>query len=454
MNWIQRVFDRLNPYQPGSAGIFSYLIMLALMGTALLVRIAVAPLEAGLQYLTFFPAVALSAIIGGLWPGLCAIFIGMCMATFIFVPPYYTISLHSLQVAFWANMVFMIDGLVVCSAVVAMRRYQQKLNASIDELKHTEQIIRTTQEGFWFCDAQGRVLEVNDSYCRMVGYTREALLTMRIDELEANQSSDTFARHIQQIMAVGHDTFETRHLCQDGIFVNLEISVSRSSTRDDAFIVFARDITERVGREARRLAEVKEQRDVLVREVHHRIKNHLQGVVGLLRQHAIDHPEMADLIEVSIGRVYSIAVIHGLQAHSLTEEVDLDALMKSIVEASGARIDYANTLDATVFLSGDETVPVALVLNELIANACKHRIENSPVLIRMETNEDNTRITIRNRFDADRLPVSRNGQGLNLIQSLLPRKSAHLAIERSGDIFQAELKLSPPVTILKADWVE
>ncbi|OGT19982.1 MAG: hypothetical protein A2342_08850 [Gallionellales bacterium RIFOXYB12_FULL_54_9] len=442
MNWIEGIFDRLNLYQLKGGGIFSYLIMFSLMSSALL-RILVAPLEAGLQYLTFFPAVALSAIIGGFWPGLCAVFIGMCMATFIFVPPYYSISLHSLQVAFWANMVFLVDGLVVCSAVAAMRRYQVKLNASIDGLRLSEQIIRTTREGFWLCDTGGRILDVNDSYCHMVGYTRDELLSMCTGDLES--SCSTFSSHLQRIMECGYDTFETVHRHKNGVPVSLEISVNRSEGVGDTFIVFARDITERVGREAQRLTEVKEQRDVLVREVHHRIKNHLQGVVGLLRQHAVNHPEMAGIIEISVGRVCSIAIIHGLQSQSLSEEVDLDALIKSIVEASGVRVFFENRLVTPVFLNREETVPVALVLNELIANACKHRTRNSQVDIRVVMSGAYTRITIENQFETGKLAAA--GHGLNLVKSLLPRKSAHLAIEQHGDVFAVELKLSAPVTI-------
>ncbi len=437
MNRIEAVFDHRYQHR----GIYNYLVMFALMGVALLLRILVAPLEAGLQYLTFFPAVALSAILGGFWPGICAVFIGMGMATFIFVPPYYSISLHSLQKAFWANMVFLVDGVIVCSAVEAMRRYQTRLNDSIDGLRLSGQIIRTTQEGFWLCDTAGKILDVNDSYCRMVGYSRDELLTMNINDLEVNQAA--FSNHLQRIMEHGHDTFETLHRHKSGAPVNLEISVNRSEIEEATFIVFARDATERINREAQRLAEVKEQRDVLVREVHHRIKNHLQGVVGLLRQQAVAHPEMAGLIETSIGRVYSIAVIHGLQSQSLLEEVDLAELMRSIVEASG--IDFENKLASPVFLNREETVPVALVLNELIANACKHRRRDSKVAISMQMDGEYTRITIENHFDAAEL--ASGGQGLNLISALLPQ--AHLLIEQQGDLFVAELRLTAPVTISK-----
>lgn len=443
MDRISALFDRLNRHQHSS--IYNYLVTFALMTVALLLRILVAPLEAGLQYLTFFPAVALSAIIGGFWPGICAVFIGMGMATFIFEPPYYSISLHSLQKAFWANMVFLVDGLVVCSAVEAMRRYQASLSASIDGLKLSGQIIQTTREGYWLCNAEGRILDVNKSYCHMVGYSRDELLSMRTSDLESGTS--TFSGHLQRIVELDHYTFESLHRRRDGTLVNLEISVNRSESGKDSFIVFARDITERISREAQRLAEVKEQRDVLVREVHHRIKNHLQGVVGLLRQQATDHPEMRGLIETCIGRVYSIAVIHGLQSQSLLEEVDLAALMMSIVEASEGEIDFENRLVSPVFLNGKETVPVALVLNELVANACKHRRKDSPVAIRMQMDGEYTRITIENHFDA--AEPARGGQGLSLIGALLPQ--AQPVIEQRGDLFVAELRLSAPVTILKAE---
>ena len=58
-----------------------------------------------------------------------------------------------------------------------------------------------------------------------------------------------------------------------------------------------------------------------------------------------------------------------------------------------------------------------------------------------------TLVTIANHFDAAQQVAESNGQGLNLIKSLLPKKSANLVARRAGGIYMAELKLSPPVTI-------
>lgn len=214
------------------------------------------------------------------------------------------------------------------------------------------------------------------------------------------------------------------------------------------------DISERVKWEEVRLAEVREQRDVLVREVHHRIKNSLQGVLGLLRHHAVDNPEMADVIDVTIGRIYSIAIIHGLQAQALSEDVDLNDLIKCIVDASGYLVECKNILPHPVFLNQDEAVPIALVLNELVTNACKHRIEKSLVSIRLETNEDDIIIGISNHFDASRPVSTPGGQGMRLVKSLLPRKGAEIVVVRTGDIYSVELILSPPVTRIKQLTIE
>ena len=109
---------------PNRGGLASWLLAVVLVGVALYIRLVMAPVEAGLQYLTFFPAVALSAVIGGFWPGLFVTVLGAACATFIFTPPYFSISLANLQAGIWSNLVFLIDGLIVCSCIEAMHRFQ------------------------------------------------------------------------------------------------------------------------------------------------------------------------------------------------------------------------------------------------------------------------------------------------------------------------------------------
>lgn len=690
--------ERLFSHRRKSGDASSYLMVLALMGFALMVRLEVAPVEAGLQYLTFFPAVALSVIVGGLLPGLLAIAIGMALATFVFVPPYYSITLQQLTTAFWSNLVFMVDGLIVCAAVVAMHRYQDRMNNSLQKLERTRYLIETTSDGFWLTDTEGKLLDVNANYCRMSGYTHEELLKLHVRDLEAIELPDEVAAHTRKILLHGCDVFETRHRRKDGSIFEVEISASYLQSHGEYFAVFVRDIsdrkriqqqmekakdelqalydgapcgyhsldaegrfllvnqteadwlgyapheligrkasdfyappsteatfatdfarfvregsvrnfeitfahrdgtpftvllsadavydeagnylhdratmmdvsdlkkvrqelfvseerfrqlfdkaplgiaivgqdrkietanpafcalfgyiedelrqrtilditepeyheqskaltsnvlqgsgssyalekkllrkdgstfwgrvvgteirgqdgetrfimgmvedvTERIEREQSRLVEVQQQRDVLVREVHHRIKNNLQGVVGLLRQQVSAHPEMQAVIEGTISRIYSIAIIHGLQANTLSEEVDLGDLLQHIVAASGCDIEFDNQLSVAASLVRDEAVPIALALNELITNACKHRRIDTQVSLQLRREAERVAITISNSFAAAQHTAG-SGQGLGLVQSLLPRQHTKLNITTTAGIYCAALTLSPPV---------
>ena len=108
-----------------------------------------------------------------------------------------------------------------------------------------ETILRTTIDGFWLADMEGRFLEVNDAYCRLTGYSREELLRMTIRDVEAIETPEETSRRIQKIQQVGYDRFESRHRCKDGRVVDVEVSVSYLPGDTGRMVVFVRDITER-----------------------------------------------------------------------------------------------------------------------------------------------------------------------------------------------------------------
>lgn len=112
-------------------------------------------------------------------------------------------------------------------------------------------IIQATGDGYWMVNAQdARIIDVNDTFCNMVGYSREELLSMCISDLEAAESPEETAAHIRKVIATGHDLFETRHRHKDGHFVELEVSVSYAGIRGGVIFVFVRDISERKRQEA------------------------------------------------------------------------------------------------------------------------------------------------------------------------------------------------------------
>ncbi|MHB8085691.1 MAG: PAS domain-containing sensor histidine kinase [Dehalococcoidia bacterium] len=113
-----------------------------------------------------------------------------------------------------------------------------------------ETILRTAMDGFWMVDMQGRFLNVNDTYCKLIGFSRDELLSMRIKDVEARDTESDIARRIERIVKTGAERFETRHKCKDGVVVDIEVSVNYLDMHGGRLFVFLRDITMRKAMQA------------------------------------------------------------------------------------------------------------------------------------------------------------------------------------------------------------
>ena len=118
----------------------------------------------------------------------------------------------------------------------------------ITERKLAEQehevILQTAMDGFWLSDMEGRLLDVNEAYCEMSGYTEQELLAMSISDLEVIEAPDDIAGHARAIIAHGQDRFESRHRRKDGSVFDVESSV-QYRPEGGRFAAFQRDISER-----------------------------------------------------------------------------------------------------------------------------------------------------------------------------------------------------------------
>ncbi|UCH50435.1 MAG: PAS domain S-box protein, partial [Chloroflexota bacterium] len=125
----------------------------------------------------------------------------------------------------------------------------QVLYQDVTERKQAEQeyqtIIQTAMDGFWLADMQGQLLDVNEAYCDLIGYSRDELLNMSIPDVEAVEKPEETAEHIRKIGEFGLDRFETRHRRKDGELVDVEVSVNYVPFHGGRMFVAIRDISER-----------------------------------------------------------------------------------------------------------------------------------------------------------------------------------------------------------------
>jgi PAS domain S-box-containing protein len=220
------------------------------------------------------------------------------------------------------------------------------------------------------------------------------------------------------------------------------------------------DVTPRREQEAQRLVQVHQQRIDLIREVHHRIKNNLQGVAGLLRQHAELFPELLPVIDQAITRVRAIAVIHGLQGQTPDAKVVLCELIPAIAQsvetllAPRVAFTVQTEIPERICVKEQEAVPLALVLNELIMNSAKHAShaghagQATPIHITLtwESQSNQAKIRIVNPGHLpDNFDFSQpTGIGLSLVRSLLPPHGSSLSYDNADNLVTAHLHLSAP----------
>ena len=133
-------------------------------------------------------------------------------------------------------------GRIVLSDITTRKQAEEALRLS--EIQH-QAILQTAMNGFWQVDMQGRLLEVNETYCRMSGYSEQELLSMSVSDLEADETTKDTDDHIQKVIVHGEDRFVARHRRKDGSLFDVEVSTQYRSIEGGRMVVFLQDITQR-----------------------------------------------------------------------------------------------------------------------------------------------------------------------------------------------------------------
>jgi hypothetical protein len=111
-------------------------------------------------------------------------------------------------------------------------------------------ILRTALDGFYLVEMEGRILEANDSYCSMIGYSHEELIKMSVKDVEVVETEEVIKKRIQKISETGSDRFETKHKRKDGRVIDIDVSINLLVQEEAKLVCFMRDITTRKRMEA------------------------------------------------------------------------------------------------------------------------------------------------------------------------------------------------------------
>lgn len=294
-----------------------------------------------------------------------------------------------------------------------------------------------TMDGVVLTDDNGRLLDVNEAYCQMSGYTRDELLTRSIFDLEALETAEGIRQHTRRILEQGSDRFETRHRAKDGRTYDVEVSITVWPTRRWLFAL-VHDIAERKqAEEALRKSE--QEHKVLLRELYHRTKNNMQVIVAMLElQQMYTSDETVKRILTDMrSRIQSMALVHQklYQSRSLSR-IDLGEYLRDLaallVESYQVRTSARIILDSEVVpVAIDTAIPCGLVLNELVTNAMKYAFPGE------RTGE--IRVSIR-RTDQCQVALSVADSGVGLPEGLNPRQDGRLGMQTLFALVEHQLQ--------------
>ena len=307
-----------------------------------------------------------------------------------------------------------------------------------------------------------RLFYVNARYGQLAGMPAAPLLDEPAGVLAHMPADDAreFRRSLPRLLAGlrrlrrAEFTLQLRHPSRGPRQFSVRLSPARGFDGSINVFGIADDITERAAAEQQRLADAVKQRDVLVREVHHRIKNNLHGVAGLLQQMAHGKPQLEPMLNEIATQIQAIAQVHGLQIHgagTLPILGLIQGIVASLAGTFGAEIRLEPPSPALWRwgLPEGEAVPLALVINELATNAIKHRgARHQALAVRIEPRSDGVTLQIENpgelapEFDLAR--ISSGLTGLGLVRALLPRRGARLSIEPGAGRVITRLELAAP----------
>lgn len=180
---------------------------------------------------------------------------------------------------------------------------------------------------------------------------------------------------------------------------NLEIRVEeRTAELEKLNHALNMEIAERLKSETRLKTIIKE-KDILIKEVHHRVKNNMQVISSLLdmSKSRAKHPETEDLLSEAQAKIFTMSLIHSqLYQSDRFDEINMGRFIQSLVDHlsqmhRGDRNINLRIEVADIHLSVTQAIPCALAVNEIISNAYKHAFdgrEDGEITISLQNKQD------------------------------------------------------------------
>jgi PAS domain S-box-containing protein len=343
--------------------------------------------------------------------------------------------------------------------------------ARAEDALHTSQarlagILYIADDAIISVNDRQEIVLFNQGAERIFGYDSADVIGQPLDMLLPARFAGAHCQHIRAFALSGdvargmgkrREVFGRR---ADGGEFPAEASISKLIVNGETtFTVMLRDVTARRQAETRLRASLRE-KEILLQEVHHRVKNNLQMIESLLRlqAYAVTDPALRELVRDSQNRVHAMALVHEqlYGTHDLAH-IDFATYLRELAasvlrsyEGRSAQITLTFDIDDMAALDIDTAIPLGLVLTELVSNSIKHAFRDGragTIAVGLHADAGSLALSVRDdgvglaeTFD----PRATGSLGLQLVGDLTEQLGGALAIERRGGAgFQIRIPINP-----------
>jgi PAS domain S-box-containing protein len=332
------------------------------------------------------------------------------------------------------------------SILLAMRKKASEALAA-SELRY-RRLFESAQDGILILDAEtGRIADVNPYLIRMLGFSKPELLEKAIWEIgifkDVVASKENFAE-LQQKEYIRYEDLPLE--TADGRKVEVEF-VSNVYMAGDRRVIQCdiRDITDR--KEAERAVQrLLDEKSLLLKEVHHRIKNNMSTIVSLLGIQARSLPDSAAVkaLDDAGSRVRTMMVLYEKLYQSVGfDSLSIRAYLPSLVDEILANFPSTRSLvvekEIDDFeLETNKLLPLGIIVNELLTNVMKYAFEGRDGgRIKVTASLRGSMAIFSIQDDGKGMPEgldfdNSSGFGLQLVSMLSRQLKGRIGIERGG----------------------
>lgn len=362
-------------------------------------------------------------------------------------------TIHNQGAFIFGSLFVVATGIMLYLVIIRMQKVLKNIETSYENFRQEEKnrlapyefSLDNAGDAIYWLTLDAKFVYVNNSACEMLGYTKDEFLALNLEEMDPNFDRQSAKECMREIRNTPNWTLETTQRKKDGTIIHVEVSGHGFSIDNKDYIcAFGRDMTQRIKfrnkitNMNKGLSKSLEEKEILLKEIHHRVKNNMEIISSLLtmQYRRVEDEDTRYILKQSRSRIRTMALVHeflylgkNLAYINLSDYINrLVEDIKELYISNNADISVDLHIDQLIF-STNRCIQVGMVLHELCVNSLKYAFKE---------NHDNLLcIHIKKLGDIIHLKIRDNGGGLEDINSLY--KSDSIGMQLIHSIIEDQL---------------